>query len=298
MRICTDNIPALFYSRYQEDGHASELALDDCTQSGGIVTLGRALQRHSLGRGDADGQSILIVNPDPGILEVYTRLLQSVWPERRVLQALSEQLALELLRCARPALVLLDPMTPNVDGFGLLDAIQLDEGLRHIPVVVLTEQMVAQRDIARLSDVIAAILIQELFTVEETLAHIKQALAGNKKLHRTTRCVAREVMDYIHEHYAEPLTRDALANFAAVSSRHLTRCFDTEVGISPIAYLNRYRIREAKCLLRRGESSIIEIARSVGFPNHAYFDVVFRREVGLAPSHYRRCHEAGDHQLL
>ena len=298
MSIYTDNIPALFYSRYQEDGHDLELPLDDCTQSGAIITLGYASQRPSLGRGGADGQSILIVNPDPGILEGYARLLQTVWPECRVLQALSEQLALELLRCARPALVLLDLMTPNVDGFGVLEAIQLDEGLRQVPVVVLTAQMLAQRDIARLSDTIDAILIQELFTVEETLAHIKQALAGNKKLHRTTRRVAREVLVYIHEHYAEPLTRDALANFAAVSSRHLTRCFDTEVGIPPIAYLNRYRIREAKCLLRRGERSIIEIARAVGFPNHAYFDVVFRREVGLAPSGYRRCHQAGDHQIL
>ena len=298
MRICTDNIPLLFYSWSQENGHASELPLDDCTQSVGLITLGPALQRHSLGRDDADGQSILVVNPDPGILEVYTQLLHAIWPEYSVLQALSERLALELLRCTQPALVLLDLMTSNVDGFGMLEAIQWDESLRTVPVIVLTPQMLAQRDIACLSDTIDAILIQELFTVEETLAHIKQALAGNKKLHRTTRRVAREVMVYIHEHYAEPLTRDALANFVAVSSRHLTRCFDTEVGISPMAYLNRYRIREAKRLLRSGERNIFEIARAVGFSNNAYFDVVFRREVGLAPSGYRRCHQAGNHQIL
>jgi transcriptional regulator GlxA family with amidase domain len=187
-------------------------------------------------------------------------------------------------------------MTPDVDGFGMLEAIQLDEGLRNVPVVVLTAQMLAQREIAHLSHAIAAILIQELFTVEETLSHIKQALCGNKKLHRATRRMVHEVMVYIHEHYAEPLTRDTLAHFAAVSSRHLTRCFAAEVGISPIAYLNRYRMREAKCLLRRGEASIVEIARAVGFSNNAYFDVVFRREVGLAPSDYRRFHQADDHQ--
>jgi AraC-like DNA-binding protein len=192
--------------------------------------------------------------------------------------------------------VLLNLMTPTVDGFDMLEAMQLDEGLRNVPVIVLTAQMLAQRDIARLSDAITAILIQDLFTVEETLAHIKQVLTGNKKLHRATRHMVHEVMVYIHERYAEPLTRDTLANFATVSSRHLTRCFAAEVGISPIAYLNRYRIREAKRLLRGGEGIIIEIARAVGFSNNAYFDVVFRREVGLAPSDYRRFHQAGDHQ--
>jgi AraC-like DNA-binding protein len=99
-------------------------------------------------------------------------------------------------------------------------------------------------------------------------------------------------MTYIHEHYAEPLTRDALAKLASVSSRHLTRSFDAEVGMPPMTYLKRYRIHEAMRLLRVDETSIAEIARAVGFSNNAYFDVVFRREVGLAPSDYRRCHQA------
>jgi YesN/AraC family two-component response regulator len=258
----------------------------------------QVLQRYWRREGAADGHSILIVDPDPGILETYKCLLQTIWPECRVFQALDERLALDILQCIRPSLVLLDLMLPSGDGFGMLEAMRLDGGLRNIPVIVLTAQMLAQRDIARLNDAIAAILIQELLTVEETLAHIKQVLARGKKLGSATRRMVREVMAYIHEHYAEPLTRDALANIAAVSSRHLTRCFDAEVGIPPMTYMNRYRIREARRLLRCGERSIIEIARAVGFSNNAYFDVVFRREVGLAPSDYRQRHQAIDHQKV
>jgi len=245
-----------------------------------------------------DGHSILIMDPDPCILEAYTCLLQAIWPECRVLQALDERVAQDILCCIRPSLVLLDPMTPNGDGFGMLEAMRLDERLRTIPVIVLTAQVLTQPDMARLNEESAAILIKGVFTAEEMLIHIKQALAGGKKPGGATRCIVRKTMAYIHEHYSEPLARDALANIAAVSSRHLTRCFNAEVHIPPITYLNRYRIREAKRLLRGSEKSIIEIARAVGFSNHAYFDVVFRREVGLAPSDYRQRHQAIDHQQL
>jgi YesN/AraC family two-component response regulator len=298
MRGCPHNLTLFFYSRYHEQGHDSAPTLDYRTKPVGIEAPGQAFQRYRLGDGDANEHSVLIVDDGPGILEVYRRLLQAIWPGCRVFQALNEQLALDMLRRVRPSLVLLDLIMPSVDGFGMLEAMQSDERLRAIPVIVLTAQLLTQPDMARLNDQIATILIKGLFTVEETLAHIKQVLDGSKKLSGATRRMVREVMAYIHEHYAEPLTRDALANVASVSSRHLTRCFDAEVGLPPMTYLNRYRIREAMQLLWEAENSITEIARAVGFSNNAYFDVVFRREVGLAPSDYRRCHQAVDHWQL
>ena len=294
MKACPHNLTLFFYSRYQEQGHDSALTLDYRTSQIGVEAPGQTFQCCQPGEGDADEHSILIVGDDPGILEVYTELLETVWPGCRVLQAVNERLALDVLRCVRPSLVLLDLMMPDGDGFSMLEAMQSDEHLRAIPVIILTAQVLTRPDVAQLNDEIAAILITGLFTAEEMLAHVKQVLAGSKKLHSAARHMVREVMAYIHEHYAEPLTRDALAKVASVSSRHLTRCFNAEVGIPPMTYLNRYRIREAMRLLRQDHKSITEVARAVGFSNNAYFDVVFRREVGLAPSDYRRCHQALD----
>jgi YesN/AraC family two-component response regulator len=294
MRTCSGNIPQLFYTRYPDDGHDLALPPAHRTQAIAIEASGQALQPYRPGGRDAGEHSVLIAGDDLAILEAYTQLVQSVWPACRVVHATNERLALDMLRGERPSLVLLDRMMPGIDGFGLLDAVRSDARLRAVPVVVLVAHGPTQPEIARFSDAIAALLIKELFTLEETRAQIKRALAGRKRLRSATRRMVREVMVYIHEHYAEPLTRDALAAAAAVSPRHLTRCFAAEVGIPPIAYLNRYRIREAKRLLRSGERSIGEIARAVGFSNIAYFDVVFRREVGLVPSDYRWCHQAGD----
>ena len=134
----------------------------------------------------------------------------------------------------------------------------------------------------------AAVLQKGLFTAEETLAHIEQALARNKRLGSETQRMVRQVMAYIHEHYAEPLAREDMASHVGVSARHLTRCFQQEVGLSPIAYLNRYRVKQAKQLLEAGDSSITEVAEAVGFASSGYFTDAFRREVGMSPREYQR----------
>ena len=82
--------------------------------------------------------------------------------------------------------------------------------------------------------------------------------------------------------------REDVASHVGVSARHLTRCFQQEVGLSPIAYLNRYRVRQAKRLLEAGDSSITAVADAVGFASSGYFTDAFRREVGMSPREYQR----------
>jgi AraC-like DNA-binding protein len=68
----------------------------------------------------------------------------------------------------------------------------------------------------------------------------------------------------------------------------LTACFRKESGVTPIAYLNRYRVKQARQLLTDTDQSITEIALEVGFSDSGYFGRVFRREVGVSPEAYRR----------
>jgi AraC family L-rhamnose operon transcriptional activator RhaR/AraC family L-rhamnose operon regulatory protein RhaS len=60
------------------------------------------------------------------------------------------------------------------------------------------------------------------------------------------------------------------------------------MGVSPITYLNRYRIKQAKRLLQAGDKNITEVAGAVGFSNNSYFARVFRSEVGMSPRAYRQ----------
>ena len=103
-----------------------------------------------------------------------------------------------------------------------------------------------------------------------------------------TQRLVRKAVAYIHEHYAEPVSREDMAAHIGVSKDYLTRCFNQELGVSPSTYLTRHRINQAKLLLTAGEKSIDEVAMAVGIPDRSYFGRVFRREVGLPPGAYRR----------
>jgi len=284
----TQDIPVLFYSLFQEQGSGSVLTLDYSTKPMGIKALTQALQRQGLSNGECpENRTILVVDDDPAILEMHARIVQAHLPDCRVLRASNGRIALDQMQQEPPALVLLDLMMPELDGMGVLEAMQDNERTRGIPVVVLTAQRLTQEDMARLNRGVATVLEKGIFTAPETLMHIEQALARNKRLGSETRRTVRKVMAYIHEHYEEPLSREKMARYAGVSVRHLTRCFCQEVGISPITYLNRYRIKQAKRLLDEGDKNVTEVAEAVGFSDGGYFSRVFRREVGISPRDYR-----------
>jgi signal transduction histidine kinase/AraC-like DNA-binding protein len=286
----TMDIPVLFYAlpASPEQGTGSLLALDHLTKPLGAATLARVLQRYELGADRQAGtRTVLVVDDDPSIREMHTRVVQAALPDSRVLQASNGRIALEIMQYERPALVLLDLMMPELGGMGVLAAMQADEKLRGIPVIVLTAHTLAHEEMAQLTRGVATVLQKGMFTAEETLSHIEQALARDKRLGSDTQRMVRRAMAYIHEHYAEPLAREDLASHVGVSARHLTRCFQQEVGLSPIVYLNRYRVKQAKQLLEAGDSSITAVAEAVGFASSGYFTDAFRREVGLSPREYQ-----------
>jgi DNA-binding response OmpR family regulator len=286
----TQDVPVLFFSFAGEDS-GSVLEIDFLTKPVGTEQLREALLARGLldRHGDAEaGRTILIVDDEPGVLEMHARILETQLPDCQVLKARDGREALEVVRKERPDLMLLDLMMPELDGFGVLEAMQEEPGSRSIPVVVLTGQVLTEKDMARLNRGVASVLGKGLFTVEETLEHVEAALGRRQKLGAEPQRVVRKALAFLHEHYAEPISRGDVAVYVGLSESHLTRCFRQEVGVTPISYLNRYRIRQAKALLEAGAKSITGIAMEVGFSDSHYFARVFRREVGVSPSAYQR----------
>ena len=58
-------------------------------------------------------------------------------------------------------------------------------------------------------------------------------------------------------------------------------------GSSPIDYMLKRRITEAKALLSSTDYSLIQIAEQLGFGSPAYFSKCFRKVEGISPSGYR-----------
>ncbi len=69
-----------------------------------------------------------------------------------------------------------------------------------------------------------------------------------------------------------------------MSPDHLRRRFLKALGLTPLKYLERLRIDEARRLLRIGGFSIKEVALRSGFGDQYYFSRVFRKVVHMSPS--------------
>jgi signal transduction histidine kinase/AraC-like DNA-binding protein len=285
----TRDLPVLFYSLAQEHNSGAVLEMDYLMKPVEAADLTRALARQGLEAGDeAEKKSILIVDDEPGILDMHVRMVQMQAPDYRVVKAKNGREALSALERERVDLVLLDLMMPELDGFGVLETMRERTGMRDVPVVVLTAQVLSEDDMARLNRGVVTVLGKGVFNIDETLGHIEAALERNRKLGSEAQRLVRKAMAHVHEHYAEALTRETLARYVGVSEDYLTRCFRQELGVTPMAYLNRYRVSRAKELLVAGRKSMTEVAMAVGFSDSNYFGRVFRREVGISPSDYRR----------
>ena len=278
----TASVPVLMYSLDRKNNAGQMLELN---------YLHKPLQPEQLAKelehlGGSQEQTVLVVDDDPGILEMHSRLVEE--SGRRAVTARNGREALTLIEEQIPDLILLDLMMPEMDGFAVLDELRSRESTRDIPVIILTAHLLSDADLERCNQGVATILSKGLFSAEEMLGHVETALARQHTLNRATQQLVRKTMAYIHTHYAEPITREEIAKHAGISADYLTDCFRLELGITPITYIRRYRIRQACELLQSSEKSITQIALAVGFSDGAHFTRTFQREMNMTPSAYRR----------
>ncbi|MFZ6029332.1 MAG: substrate-binding domain-containing protein [Chloroflexota bacterium] len=237
-----------------------------------------------------ENQRILIVDDDIRILETFTRMLRDWSPQVEVLTAQRGADALASIHRHQPDLVLLDLAMPEMDGFEVLESMRHDPASRDIPVIILSGQKLTQETIRRLNTGVETILHKDLYSVDEVSTHIETILHGEKDVNYATHNLARKAMAYIHEQFTEPLSLEHIATYFGVCKEHLARCFRDETGITVGTYLNRYRISQAKELLRQEEKRVVDVAMQVGFSSSAYFSRVFKQETGKSPQEYRQRH--------
>lgn len=87
--------------------------------------------------------------------------------------------------------------------------------------------------------------------------------------------------------FSETLQIDTLAEDTGLSPRHFKRRFKQATGASPLAYLQRVRIEQAKQRLETTRDSMNEITWQIGYEDSSSFRRLFKKFTGLAPREYR-----------
>ncbi|MEZ5787679.1 MAG: helix-turn-helix domain-containing protein [Xanthobacteraceae bacterium] len=100
--------------------------------------------------------------------------------------------------------------------------------------------------------------------------------------------VVAAVQDWLQTHYSVANPIAEMVQRSALPERTFKRRFTNATGYSPITYVQRLRVEEAKRRLERTRASVDEISWQVGYEDPAFFRRLFRRVTQLSPGAYRR----------
>jgi CheY-like chemotaxis protein len=119
-------------------------------------------------------QPVLIVEDNPQTRELLRRnLANQGW---KTLEAENGRIALEQLETALPAVILLDLMMPEMDGFEFLNVLRQDGHWHALPVIVVTAREIDEQDRNRLFGQVSHILKKGQYNTDDLIAQIRELI--------------------------------------------------------------------------------------------------------------------------
>lgn len=138
----------------------------------------------------------------------------------------------------------------------------------------------------------------ELFLMENLLAIWRNLIMifpkdsegtyDNGKVLREKRM--KDMLGYIQKNYPNAITITDIAASANISKSECFRCFAELSQLSPIEYVNQYRLTQAAQLLRTTAQSVSDICYLTGFNSSSYFTKKFKDYYKMTPKDYRSQH--------
>jgi CheY-like chemotaxis protein len=120
--------------------------------------------------------SVLIVEDDPAMRD----LLQRKLGEQKCHVRLAEngRVALQRMSDHVPALILLDLMMPEMDGFEFMVELRKRPECRQVPVIVITAKELTEADRRRLNGQVARIVQKGTMSLDQLLGEVKDLLGA------------------------------------------------------------------------------------------------------------------------
>lgn len=93
---------------------------------------------------------------------------------------------------------------------------------------------------------------------------------------------------YIQSHYSLPVSVEEISGYVGVNRSYLCSLFKEYTGMSPIKYLQNFRITRAQHMLTVTDISVESIALSCGYQSAEAFHKIFRQLTGMSPKTFRK----------
>lgn len=137
------------------------------------------------------------------------------------------------------------------------------------------------------------ILVVELFRLNDE-PNVDGSYTLPKK---TEQMQISAALEYLSEHYDKEIKIADLARICHMSETHFRRIFTHSMGVSPVDYINQFRIRMVCERLKKTNMPIADIALRCGFTSLATFNRNFRKIMGTTPNEWKKSPEAYESRL-
>ena len=170
----------------------------------------------------------------------------------------------------------------------ILASAVLSENPYYIKILNCLEQMIfAYNNQQKGFEFQAASLIYELlfyfFSSDDLLISAENSLGQDQKKIKKL----NEVLLYIEENYTRKIYIAELADHLFMGVDNFYKFFVSVTGVSPVNYINSFRLKQAGRLLKESDFSVTDICYKVGFNNISYFIKTFQRYYNYTPKQYR-----------
>jgi CheY-like chemotaxis protein len=123
---------------------------------------------------------VLVVDNDPETVRLIGNVLKDA--EYQVTTAYNSKDAIKSIQDFRPDLVVLNLTMPEVSGFDVIEYLKTGEGVKDIPLIVLTHKDLTEKEIDDLNHRIQAILNKGVLTKEDLLKELKETINKVSKM--------------------------------------------------------------------------------------------------------------------
>ncbi|KQY87268.1 hypothetical protein ASD24_05235 [Paenibacillus sp. Root52] len=168
------------------------------------------------------------------------------------------------------------------------------------PLTTIGNRLVSIQPLANLMELLDQ--ITELRMIEKGMSRFRRGILLQEVIFQfavkacadqpaNTKEAVLRTITHIEGNYQQHWKVGELAAMACVGTRQYSHIFRQVTGTSPMDYLHRVRVDQAKRLLRSSSRDMHAIATQVGFKDEFYFSRRFKQQEGVSPSIYMKQRE-------
>lgn len=116
----------------------------------------------------------------------------------------------------------------------------------------------------------------------------ERILSSNFSTENRTMTIILNTLQYIQKNYRNKITINDIAKYCYCSTSTLSHIFAKNYGMKISDLVNMLRCERAKNLLLESNLSVYQVATECGFSSADYLTSVFKKQVGVTPSEYRK----------